>query len=145
MDVVLTLTLPLFAVVGLGYLAARQGMLGDGAVRSLNAFVFYFALPALLVRTIARQEIADVFVPVYFVGYLVASLLMFAVGALIAKVLRGRRSVKWRFSPERRRSQHWLFGSAACSGGLLGNRRRPVHHGPYRRSPGHVSVGHRAA
>ncbi|MDH3581382.1 MAG: AEC family transporter, partial [Hyphomicrobiales bacterium] len=89
MDVIFTLTLPLFAVVGLGYLAARQGMLGDGAVRSLNAFVFYFALPALLVRTIARQEIADVFVPVYFAGYLVASLLMFAAGALIAKMLRG--------------------------------------------------------
>lgn len=89
MDVVFTLTLPLFAVVGLGYLAARQGILGDGAVRSLNAFVFYFALPALLVRVIARQEIADVFVPIFFAGYLASSLLMFGVGAVLARLLRG--------------------------------------------------------
>ncbi len=89
MDVIFTLALPFFAVAGLGYLAGQRGILGDGAVRSLNVFVFYFAMPALLIRAVARQEIADVFVPVFFAGYLASSLLVFAVGAILARMLRG--------------------------------------------------------
>ena len=89
MDVVFTLTVPFFAVAGLGYLAGRLGLLGGGAVRSLNVFVFYFAMPALLIRAVARQEITDVFVPSYFVGYLASSLLVFAIGAGLARAMRG--------------------------------------------------------
>src|SRR3954451_1314138 len=43
-------TVPFFALVLLGYLAARQGMLSDDAIPGLNVFVLYFALPSALFR-----------------------------------------------------------------------------------------------
>ncbi|SDU07276.1 AEC family transporter [Stappia sp. ES.058] len=54
----LSLTGPFFAVVALGFWAARKGWMPDGAVRSLNVFVFYFAMPALIIRALGRQDIA---------------------------------------------------------------------------------------
>ena len=54
----LSLTGPFFAVVALGFFAARKGWMPDGAVRSLNVFVFYFAMPALIIRALGRQDIA---------------------------------------------------------------------------------------
>jgi hypothetical protein len=53
----LSLTGPFFAVVALGFLAAKRGWMPDGAVRSLNVFVFNFAMPALVVQALGRQDI----------------------------------------------------------------------------------------
>lgn len=89
MDTIFNFTVPFFAVAGLGYLAARRGLLRDGAVAGLNMFVFYFALPALLVRALGRQDIAAIFHPLFFGGYLGASLALFALGALLARLLFG--------------------------------------------------------
>jgi len=89
MELILELTLPFFAVAGLGYLAAWRGMLGDNAVRSLNVFVFYFATPALLVRAVGSQNFADILNPSFLGGYLAASLIMFGCGAILARLLFG--------------------------------------------------------
>src|SRR5438309_4586412 len=43
-------TVPFFALVLLGYLAARQGVLSDASIPGLNVFVLYFALPSALFR-----------------------------------------------------------------------------------------------
>jgi predicted permease len=43
-------TLPFFALVFTGWLAARQRWLPIEAVPGLNAFVLWFALPAMLLR-----------------------------------------------------------------------------------------------
>lgn len=87
MSLILELTLPFFAVAGLGYLAVWRGMLGDTAVRSLNVFVFYFATPALLIRAIGTQSLDDILNVTYFGGYLASGLLMFVVGAMAARML----------------------------------------------------------
>ncbi len=87
MTLILELTLPFFAVAGLGYLAAWRGMLGENAVRSLNVFVFYFATPALLIKAIGSQSFGDILNPVFLGGYLASGLFMFAVGALAARAL----------------------------------------------------------
>ena len=48
MQAVINIALPFFALIFTGYLAARGRMLGETTVAGLNTFVFYFALPALL-------------------------------------------------------------------------------------------------
>ena len=45
MDAILNVSLPVFAIILGGYLAARGGLLGQGSTVALNAFVYYFALP----------------------------------------------------------------------------------------------------
>jgi malonate transporter and related proteins len=50
---VLTIVLPIFALVAVGYLAARLGWLSDLAQKGISEFAFNFAMPALLFRSIA--------------------------------------------------------------------------------------------
>jgi len=50
MQSILTVTIPFFALVFLGYLAAQQHLLSESAIPGLNAYVLYFALPCLLFR-----------------------------------------------------------------------------------------------
>ena len=50
MQAILAVTVPFFALVLCGWLAAQRGVLPDSAIPGLNAFVLYFALPCLLFR-----------------------------------------------------------------------------------------------
>ena len=87
MPPVLLLTIPFFAVCALGYIAARCGMLGDGAVRSLNIFAFYFAMPAMVAGALARQDIASVIDLRFLAGWLLAGFAAFAIGMVAGRVL----------------------------------------------------------
>jgi malonate transporter len=48
--VILSVTLPFFALVGLGYLAAWRGWVPTAAVPAFNGFLLFFAVPAMLFR-----------------------------------------------------------------------------------------------
>ncbi len=48
MGVIVDVAVPVFAIMLLGYLAGRAGILGDESSKALNAFVYWFALPPLL-------------------------------------------------------------------------------------------------
>lgn len=85
---VLLITLPFFAVCGLGYLAARAGMLGENAVGSLNVFAFYFAMPALIGGALARQNIVEIVDARLFGAWLVTGLVIFAVGFAAIRFVR---------------------------------------------------------
>lgn len=87
MQTVLTVTLPFFAVVGCGYLAGRLGMFGPAAVRSLNGFVFYFALPALLIRALANRPLAEIADLSFMAVYAAGGLLLFAASALLGRLI----------------------------------------------------------
>ena len=47
---ILSVTLPFFAIVGLGYLAAHRGWVPTAAVPAFNGFLLFFAIPAMLFR-----------------------------------------------------------------------------------------------
>lgn len=51
---ILSVTLPFFALVFLGYLAARRGWVPTSAVPAFNGFLLYFAVPAMLFRFAAN-------------------------------------------------------------------------------------------
>jgi predicted permease len=62
MEAVLNAALPVFALILAGYLTARFGILGTAATDSINRFVVYLALPALLfeaMATIAWRNLAN--------------------------------------------------------------------------------------
>jgi malonate transporter and related proteins len=50
---VLSIVLPIFALIAVGYLAARFGFLSDAAQKGVSEFAFNFAMPALLFRSLA--------------------------------------------------------------------------------------------
>ena len=50
MQAILAVTIPFFALVLAGYLAAQRRVLPESAIPGLNAFVLFFALPCLLFR-----------------------------------------------------------------------------------------------
>lgn len=91
---ILNLTLPFFAVVGLGYFAARAGMVPVSAVGAINTFVFYFAMPALVGGTLARQDFSAIIDTGLLFGWLISGLLLFALGALFALLYLSRSEGK---------------------------------------------------
>jgi predicted permease len=76
MQAILSVTVPFFALVVCGYLAARQHVLPESAIPGLNAFVLYFALPCMLFRFGASTPIFDLLNPVVLGVWIVAALLI---------------------------------------------------------------------
>lgn len=74
----LLLSVPVVAVLALGWAAARTGLAGPEMGRALGTFSFRFALPALVLRLVASQPLAASFDPAFFGGYLASGCLVFA-------------------------------------------------------------------
>jgi len=88
---ILLVTFPFFALVLAGYAATRRGWLALNAIPGLNAFVLYFALPALLFRFGSTTPIGQLLDAAVFGVYLLAALLL--VGGVVA--LSRRRGLSW--------------------------------------------------
>ena len=73
MQAILTVTVPFFALVLFGYLAAQRHVLPESAIPGLNAFVLYFALPCMLFRFGASTPIFDLLNPVVLGVYLISA------------------------------------------------------------------------
>jgi malonate transporter and related proteins len=82
---ILNVTIPFFALVLCGYLAARGKRLPLAAVGPLNSFVLYFALPALLFRFVANSPFRQIANAPIFFGYGVAGLLIFGLTAFVLR------------------------------------------------------------
>lgn len=55
----LSITVPIFALIGLGWLGARLRLLDNRAAEGLAAFVFWLAFPALLLGSMAKAPAPD--------------------------------------------------------------------------------------
>lgn len=88
MSQTLSAVFPVFALIFLGFGVARLGVLGPNAIDSLNRFVVYLALPAVLFRSMAAitPEQASQH------GYLYASVLAIALVYLLAWFCARRQS-----------------------------------------------------
>lgn len=86
MQEILTVTIPFFALVLLGYLAASRHLLPEAAIPGLNAYVLYFALPCLLFRFGSSMPFAKLLNPVLVGTYALCALLV--VGLTVAVTLR---------------------------------------------------------
>lgn len=70
-------TLPFFAIVGLGYWAARAQFFPEIATTYLTRFVFYFALPAMIIRFSANLSFYELVNIPFIAAYLSASFLVY--------------------------------------------------------------------
>ena len=78
MQPILTVTTPFFALVLLGYIAARRHLLPASAIPGLNAYVLYFALPCMLFRFGASMPFARLLDPALIGVYAACALLLVA-------------------------------------------------------------------
>jgi predicted permease len=76
MQAILAVTIPFFALVLAGYLAAHRHVLPESAIPGLNAFVLYFALPCMLFRFGAMTPVLELLNPGAFAVWVVAALLI---------------------------------------------------------------------
>lgn len=85
MNAVINVALPFFALIFTGYFAGRR--LPSGATTGLTHFVFFFALPALLVVKVAEAPVAALLEPRLFVAYYGAGLLLYALTYVLGRWL----------------------------------------------------------
>ena len=92
MQAILAVTVPFFALVLAGWLAARRGLLPASAIPGLNAYVLYFALPCLLLRFGMGTPVLELLNPWLLAIYLLCALLIVCV--TIATSLNSRIGLK---------------------------------------------------
>lgn len=78
---VFAVTLPFFALILCGFLARRRGVAASEAAPNLNAFVLWFALPALLIRKLGGLPLGEMFDPGFIFGWIAVSLVLFGATA----------------------------------------------------------------
>lgn len=92
-SIFLDIVIPVFGLVGLGYAAALAGLFDAERLKGLAYFAFGFAIPALLLRSMARMELEGEVAWPFLLSYYVGAFLVFALG-LAAGLLIFRRSLR---------------------------------------------------
>ncbi|SMX43367.1 AEC family transporter [Maliponia aquimaris] len=87
MQALIDVILPVFLVIGAGYLAAWRGWFPDSAVDGLMVFTQNFAIPCLLFRALWTLDIGPDFDPWLLVSFYTGSASGFAAGLLGARYL----------------------------------------------------------
>lgn len=115
---VLEVTFPVFALVFCGFLGQRHHLLPEKAVDGLNAFVFFFALPAMLFRIVAAQSPASLSDARFALGYAATGMAVFAFTRWAA--LPGRGTPAPRASVERSQASAFALSATHGNVGYLG-------------------------
>ncbi len=85
MEIVLEIVLPVFGVVVLGYLATYLGWFGGESESGLAKFVFDFAVPLMLLRSLATAELPATIPWGYLTSYYLSAALIYGMGFCIAR------------------------------------------------------------
>lgn len=91
MFAILNVVIPVFAIIGLGYLAVRFRLYPSEGVRGLVAFVNNFATPCLLFLAMLTSDFGTAFNWSIIVPFYVGSLFSLTVGTIIAVKFFGNR------------------------------------------------------
>ena len=89
---ILTIVVPVFVLVGLGYLAARTGLLSQSVGEGLGQFVFVVAIPSLIFKTLATVSMDHGFPWALWAAYFSGVALTWAIATLIVRKIFGRDS-----------------------------------------------------
>lgn len=90
MSIIINAVFPLFALILIGYVSGRKRLLGAGAVDSLNKFVVWMALPALLFQAMAQITWEQINQPGYVAASALAIAVVFGVSYAMDRQRRGR-------------------------------------------------------
>lgn len=87
--------MPVFALAAIGYASVRSGLLDRAASKGLATFVFNIAIPVLLFRSLASASVPDGSPWLYFLTYLAAICVAWALSMALMRFIAGRG---WRAS-----------------------------------------------
>ena len=90
MQMIAGVAVPFFAVLLCGFLARRLGVLDPGGVRGLNAFVYWFALPALLFWKVSATPFERLADPSFYIVYVGAELILYGTVFLVLRLAMRR-------------------------------------------------------
>jgi malonate transporter and related proteins len=85
MIVLFSIVLPIFALIGAGWLARRAALFGAGAAAELNRFVVFLGLPALLFHIMAKADFQALDQPRFAAAFGLGSILVFAATLLVRR------------------------------------------------------------
>ena len=108
---VLSITAPIFILIGLGFVSVRGGLVNREQLRGMGTFVITFALPALVFNALAKRPLSEVLNVPYMGAYALGSLAIFAIGFAVAFWLR-RQGVS--------RSAIMALGVSVSNSGFIG-------------------------
>ncbi|MEQ9488930.1 MAG: AEC family transporter [Alphaproteobacteria bacterium] len=90
MDIVINVIGPVFGIVIMGYAATKVGWFSESAADGLARFVFDFAIPIFLFRTLATSPLPDSFPLDLFATYYIGCYGGYAAGVLVGRFVFGR-------------------------------------------------------
>lgn len=90
MQALIDVILPVFLVIGAGYLAVWRRVVSDEAVDGVMSYTQNLAVPCLLFRAISQLHLQDAFDPWILVSFYTGSVACFTVGLLAARHLFAR-------------------------------------------------------
>ncbi|MHA6324335.1 AEC family transporter [Roseivivax sp. CAU 1753] len=85
MQALLDVILPVFVLIGAGYVATWRGLLSNGAVDGLMVFTQQFAIPCLLFRAIWTLDLGGSFHPALLISFYTGSATGFTLGLLAGR------------------------------------------------------------
>jgi malonate transporter and related proteins len=115
-------TAPFFALILLGYLAARYRLLPENAVPALNTFVLYFALPCMLFRFAARTPFAELFNLPIFLAYALIGLALFGLVVGVSRYAVGESLHDAAYDALAAAWSNWGYMGLALLPALLGQK-----------------------
>lgn len=90
MQVLLDVILPVFLVIGAGYVATRQGMFKPVHIEGIMKFTQGFAIPCLLFNALAKIDLNQGFDPALLTAFYAGAFICFLLGLFGARFLFGR-------------------------------------------------------
>jgi hypothetical protein len=87
METLLTAIVPAFALIAIGYGAARLNILGRTIFETLNKFVYYLAMPALLIASLATVPAGEILNWNYIAAFTIGIAVTWIVVSLAGQVL----------------------------------------------------------
>ena len=90
MQAIIEVIMPVFLVVGFGYVVVWRGLFSSAGVDGLMSFTQNFAIPCLLFRAISTLDLSQGFEPWMIVSFYTGATIGFAAGLFGARYLFGR-------------------------------------------------------
>ncbi|MES2667003.1 MAG: AEC family transporter [Pseudomonadota bacterium] len=90
MNALIDVILPVFLVIGFGYVAARAGWFSESAVDGVMRFAQTFALPVLLFQSVASLDLTLAYDPGLMLSFYIGAFTGFAAGYFGARLIFGR-------------------------------------------------------
>ncbi|WP_248122591.1 AEC family transporter [Acinetobacter radioresistens] len=77
MEQIISVILPIFIILSVGYLSLRLNMLNTTHIQAIIQFIIKVSLPAFLLYALSTRSFDEIWQMPYFLGYLLGSLILF--------------------------------------------------------------------